>query len=222
MWIAKFPSKNDKEDIGAWEMVTYEMAINAGINMVESQARKFSSDQHTFLTKRFDRTTNGERIHFSSAMSQLGYNDGEHATEGVSYLDLVDFIGSHGARVRYDLKELWRRIVFSICVSNTDDHLRNHGFLLTTDGWILSPAYDINPVETGRGLKLNISENDNSLDLGLAMEVHEFFRLNKSEAEDIINTVKSSVKNWRELANRHGISRVQQELKAVAFSQAED
>lgn len=110
LWIAKFPSKNDNEDTGAWEMVTYEMAVNAGIDMAESQARKFSSDRHTFLTKRFDRTTSGERIHFSSAMTQLGYNDGEHAAEGVSYLDLVDFISTHGARVKDDLKELCRRI----------------------------------------------------------------------------------------------------------------
>ncbi|EOZ95344.1 HIPA PROTEIN [Indibacter alkaliphilus LW1] len=222
LWIAKFPSKNDNDDTGAWEMVTYEMAVAAGINMAESQAQKFSSDRHTFLTKRFDRTNNGERIHFSSAMTQLGYNDGQDAGEGVSYLELVEFIIRHGARVNDDLRELWRRIVFSICVSNTDDHLRNHGFLLTPEGWILSPAYDINPVETGRGLKLNISENDNSLDLGLAMEVHEFFRLNTREAEQIINTVKTSIKKWRDLANRYGISRAQQELKALAFSQSED
>lgn len=222
LWIAKFPSKNDNDDTGAWEMVTYEMAVAAGINMAESQAQKFSSDRHTFLTKRFDRTNNGERIHFSSAMTQLGYNDGQDAGEGVSYLELVEFISRHGARVNDDLRELWRRIVFSICVSNTDDHLRNHGFLLTPEGWVLSPAYDINPVETGSGLKLNISENDNSLDLGLAMEVHEFFRLNTREAEQIIHTVKTSIKKWRDLANRYGISRAQQELKALAFSQSED
>lgn len=222
LWIAKFPSKNDNEDVGAWEMVTYKMAVNAGIDMVDSQARKFSSDRHTFLTKRFDRTNTGERIHFSSAMTQLGYNDGEHAAEGVSYLDLVDFLSTHGARAKDDLKELWRRIVFSICVSNTDDHLRNHGFLLTPEGWILSPAYDINPVETGRGLKLNISENDNSLDLGLAMDVHEFFRLDKREAEEILISVKNSVKNWRTLATGFGINRAQQELKALAFSQSSE
>ena len=100
----------------------------------------------------------------------------------MSYLELVDFITSKGANVDKDLHELWRRIVFSICVSNTDDHLRNHGFLLSNDGWHLSPAYDINPIENGTGLKLNISEDDNVLDLNLAMEVHEYFRLDKAEA----------------------------------------
>ena len=220
LWIAKFPSKNDHEDTGAWEMVTYELALKAGINMAESQARKFSSNHYTFLTKRFDRTNTGERIHFSSAMTQLGYNDGQDAGDGVSYLELVEFISAHGARVNEDLKELWRRIVFNICVSNTDDHLRNHGFLLSQEGWILSPAYDINPIETGRGLKLNISENDNSLDLRLAMEVHEYFRLNKAEALKIINTVKTSVSKWSELADKYGISRSQQELKSLAFSHA--
>ncbi len=222
LWIAKFPSKNDESDIGAWEIVTYELALEAGISMAESHARKFSGNHHTYLTKRFDRTNRGERIHFTSAMTQLGYTDGQDITDGVSYLELVDFITSNGARVNQELKELWRRIVFSICVSNTDDHLRNHGFLLSNEGWLLSPAYDINPVETGTGLKLNISENDNSLDLHLAMEVHEFFRLDEKEALEIINSVKGSVRAWRKVATKYGISKANQELKALAFRNAED
>jgi len=222
LWIAKFPSKNDESDIGAWEIVTYELALEAGIRMAESQARKFSGNHHTYLTKRFDRTNRGERIHFNSAMTQLGYTDGQDTADGVSYLELVDFITSYGAHVNQELKELWRRIVFSICVSNTDDHLRNHGFLLSNEGWLLSPAYDINPVETGTGLKLNISENDNSLDLHLAMEVHEFFRLDEKEALEIINSVKGSVSAWREVATKYGISKVNQELKALAFRNVED
>jgi serine/threonine-protein kinase HipA len=111
------------------------------------------------------------------ALTFLGHVDGEDHTEGVSYLELVDFITTKGANVHEDLEQLWRRIVFNICVSNTDDHLRNHGFILTDRGWILSPAYDINPVETGTGLKFNISENDNALDLNLAIEVCPYFRL---------------------------------------------
>jgi serine/threonine-protein kinase HipA len=218
LWIAKFPSKNDNDNTGAWEMVTYELALMAGINMANSQALKFSNEHHTFLTKRFDRNDKGQRIHFSSAMTQLGHTDGQDASDGVSYLELVDFISSYGARVNEDLTELWRRIVFSICVSNTDDHLRNHGFLLTQDGWVLSPAYDINPVETGRGLKLNISENDNSLDLELAMEVHEYFRLTEATALEIIKSVKTSVSSWRKIADSYNISKTQQELKALAFS----
>ncbi len=221
LWIAKFPSKNDEGDIGAWEIVTYELAIAAGINMADCQAKKFSSNHHTFMTRRFDRTANGKRIHFTSAMTQLGYTDGADATSGVSYLELVDFLTNNGANVKNDLHELWTRIVFSICVSNTDDHLRNHGFLLSEGGWRLSPAYDINPIETGTGLKLNITENENSLDIDLALEVHEFFRLNKAEAMAIVDRVKSAVSKWRELATRYGISRTNQEIKSPAFQAIE-
>ncbi|WP_245949162.1 type II toxin-antitoxin system HipA family toxin [Lutibacter citreus] len=217
LWIAKFPSKNDGENIGAWEMVTYELALESGIEMSECRAQKFSSKYHTFLTKRFDRTQEGKRIHFASAMTLLGYTDGQDYSDGVSYLELVEFISTNGANVETDLKQLWRRIVFSICVSNTDDHLRNHGFILTNNGWILSPAYDINPVETGTGLKLNISENDNALDLDLALDVSQYFRLGNDEAISIINEVKHAVNNWRIVANNIGLSRTDQDLKARAF-----
>lgn len=217
LWIAKFPSRNDQGDIGGWEIVTYELAIAAGINMAQSKAQKFSSNNYTFLTKRFDRTTEGERIHFASAMTLLGYQDGQDHQDGASYLELVEFINNNGTKIKEDLEELWRRIVFSICVSNTDDHLRNHGFILTPKGWALSPAYDINPVETGSGLKLNISETDNSLDLDLAMEVHEYFRLEEKRALEIIQEVKEAVQQWRKIAAKYGISRTEQELMKMAF-----
>ena len=222
LWIAKFPSRSDQVDIGGWEIVTYELALTAGINMAESKAQKFSSDYNTFLTKRFDRTGSGERLHFASALTMLGYEDGQNQKDGASYLELVEFIMNHGANVDLDLEELWRRIVFSICVSNTDDHLRNHGFILSDSGWLLSPAYDINPVETGAGLKLNISDTDNSLDLDLAIEVSEFFRLGENRAREIIKEVKSSVRNWKKIATKYGISRSEQELKAMAFQRAEN
>ena len=221
LWIAKFPSKNDNSDIGAWEIVTHEMALTSGVNMAEAQAQKFYSKYHTFLTKRFDRTTTGNRIHFASAMTLLGYTDGDDYAEGVSYLDLVEFITSQGGNVNEDLEQLWRRIVFSICVSNTDDHLRNHGFILTKKGWILSPAYDINPNETGTGLKLNISESDNALEFDLAMEVCSFFRLKENKAKEIINEIKNVVCKWREVATKYGISNAEKELKSRAFQQAE-
>ena len=217
LWIAKFPSRNDQDNVGAWEMVAYELAIMAGINMSNSMVKKFSSNNHTFLTKRFDRNTKGERFHFASAMTMLGYKDGQDQAHGASYLELVEFIQNHGAKVGNDLEELWRRIVFSICISNTDDHLRNHGFILSDHGWLLSPAYDINPIETGVGLKLNISEEDNALDLNLALEVAEYFRLSKSRANQIIEEVTTSVKNWREIATKLGVSRAEQELKSNAF-----
>lgn len=217
LWIAKFPSQNDISDVGGWEIVTYELALKSGIEMSECKAQKFSSKYHTFLTKRFDRTQKGKRIHFASAMTLLGYTDGQDYSDGVSYLELVEFITTNGANVDRDLKQLWRRIVFSICVSNTDDHLRNHGFILTNKGWVLSPAYDINPIETGIGLKLNISENDNALDLDLAIEVAPYFRIEDGEAFDIIEEVTNAVGNWKVLANKLGLSRVEQELKSRAF-----
>lgn len=221
LWIAKFPSKNDANDVGAWEMITYELAVKSGINMAKAEAKKFSTQKHTFLTKRFDRTDAGERIHFASAMTMLGRTDGEDYNDGISYIDLVEFLIRHGCNVQEDLEQLWRRIVFSICVSNTDDHLRNHGFILTSKGWRLSPAYDINPVATGTGLKLNISEDDNELSLDLALSVCQYFRINKNRALEIIEEVKSAVSEWRKIAKKYKISKSKQELMSNAFSQAE-
>lgn len=221
LWIAKFPSTLDKDNTGAWEMVAYQLAKNSGISMAPSEARRFSSDHFTFLTKRFDRSSTGRRVHFASAMTCLGYVDGNDHLDGISYLDLAEFISTRGARPKEDLEELWKRIVFSICVSNTDDHLRNHGFLLTGNGWILSPAFDINPVETGNGLKLNISENDNSLDLNLAMEVCPYFRIKESQASSILNEIKLRVQDWRKVATQLGIKRDAQELKGNAFRNAD-
>ena len=222
LWIAKFPSKSDHGDTGGWEIVAYELAVQAGITMAESMAKKFSSGFYTFLTKRFDRAEEGERLHFASAMTMLGYNDGQDHSDGASYLELVDFITKNGANVAQDLEELWRRIVFSICVSNTDDHLRNHGFILSERGWLLSPAYDINPNESGTGLSLNISADDNALDLALALEVSEFFRLSDQRAVEIIDEVKLSIRNWRAVATKYGISRTEQDRKAIAFQRAAD
>lgn len=220
LWIAKFPSLNDIKDVGAWEMVTNQLAIKAGINMAHGIVRKFSSDHHTFLTKRFDRDANGNRIHFASALTMLGYKDGTDHSDGASYLELAEFLIRSGARVEEDLEELWRRIVFTICVSNTDDHLRNHGFILVDDGWILSPAYDINPNETGSGLSLNISMDDNSLELELAIEIAEYFRLSNERAKEIINQIKRSVQHWREVSNEYKIPNLEQDLMSAAFSKA--
>jgi serine/threonine-protein kinase HipA len=217
LWIAKFPSQNDGKDIGGWEMVAYELAKNAGINISVSKAQKFSSKHHTFLTKRFDRASNGERIHFASAMTMLGYSDGADFHDGVSYLEIVDFLSNKGANVEQDLEELWRRIVFNIFIANTDDHLRNHGFMLTDKGWILSPAFDINPNENGTGLSLNISLDDNSLDLELPLVLINYFRLNKEKALNIIETIRKSVSNWRIVAKKFGLSKIEQKQMAKVF-----
>ena len=217
LWIAKFPSKNDNRDIGAWEMVVHELAVQARLNVAESMIGTFYSKQHTFLTKRFDRNAKGERTHFASAMTLLGHTDGTNFQSGVSYLDLVEFISRHGANVENDLEELWRRIVFYICVSNTDDHLRNHGFLLTEGGWVLSPAYDINPVERGTGLSLNISEKENALDLDLAREVAPYFRVSDKRAGEIVDAVTKSVGGWSKAAEKIGISKADREIMSKAF-----
>jgi len=217
LWIAKFPSNNDERNMGAWEKVVQELALKSGVNMAEGKAQKFNSRHHTFLNKRFDRTAQGERLHFASAMTLLGYNDGADYKDGVSYLELAEFIERFGAQPTADLQQLWRRIVFYICVSNTDDHLRNHGFLLTPKGWVLSPAYDVNPEPHGKGLTLNISENDNSLSLDLAIEVADHFRLSKKEASSIIEEVEQAVGRWKATATSLQISREEQESMAAAF-----
>lgn len=216
LWIAKFPSKQDEKDIAAWEMVANELAIKAGIQAAEGKLQHFNNQHRTYLTKRFDRTDKGERIHFASAMTLLGHSDGENAS-GASYLELAAFIIKHGADVAKDLEELWRRIVFSICIKNTDDHLRNHGFILTDAGWSLSPAYDINPNEYGKGLSLNISDNDNSLDIDLALDVARHFRLDDTKAADIVAQVKNVVNSWRSLAIKYKIPKAEQDRMSAAF-----
>ena len=216
LWITKFPSASDTKDVGAWEIVVNILANNCGLNVAEAKVEKFANQYHTFLVKRFDRNKS-QRIHFASAMTMLGYTDNRDDHAGVSYLELVDFLSKHGARVNEDLEELWRRIVFSISVSNTDDHLRNHGFILTEKGWILSPAYDINPNEMGTGLSLNISDSDNSLEYDLALEVAEYFRVKKDKAEKEIKDIKRTVSEWRQIANNLNISKSEILIMEKAF-----
>ncbi|MEY3445017.1 MAG: hypothetical protein RLZZ519_3298 [Bacteroidota bacterium] len=217
LWIAKFPSGNDAIDIGAWEMIAHQLANRAGITTSEAKAQRFSSKHHTFLTKRFDRTANGKRIHFASAMTMLGYNDGTDHEDGVSYLELAEFLMRRGAQPDADLEQLWRRIVFNIAITNCDDHLRNHGFLLTPTGWRLSPAYDMNPVPYGSGLKLNISEFDNSLDFALAMDVAPLFRVKQPRARTILDEVEAAVKSWRVVAKDTGVGHSEIERMQTAF-----
>jgi len=222
LWIAKFSSSNDEQDVGAWEMVAYKLARRAQITMAEAKLCKFGRRHHTFLSKRFDKTASDQRIHFASAMTLLGHTDGDNAKNGASYLELVQFIQQHGATPTQDLEQLWRRIVFSICVSNVDDHLRNHGFLLTKTGWVLSPAFDINPVAHGEGLTLNISETDNSQNLELVKEVAEDFYVTSGRAIDIIAEVVTAVRHWQKEAKTIGLSMHEQNLMAKAFRVADE
>jgi len=216
-WIAKFPSRRDQINIGGWEYLVYQLAINAGVNTATSRIQRFSGEYDTFLTKRFDRAETGERIHFASAMTLLGKKDGDSGETGVSYLDIAEFLIRNGALVNKDLEQLWRRIVFNICVSNVDDHLRNHGFLLQKGGWILSPAFDMNPSATGDGLLLNISKEDNAQNLDLAMSVTPFFRVKKDRADQIISEVSSAVQEWPRLAKQIGLPNRETDLMKSAF-----
>ena len=216
-WIAKFPSKNDAIDKGAWEYLAYQLAIQAGISMAECRIEKISGSYHTFFTKRFDRVGK-ERIHFASAMTMTGNNEETIKNQPASYLDLVEFIQTQGTQIKENLAQLWRRIIFNIAISNTDDHLRNHGFLLTNEGWILSPAYDLNPSVDKDGLALNIDMDNNDLDFELAKSVGEYFRLTPKEMDEIIREVTTVVKNWKNMAKQIGISRAEQELMAGAFN----
>lgn len=215
-WIAKFPSNNDTVNKGAWEYLAYRLAIDAGIEMSESRLEHISGNYDTFFTKRFDRDKQ-ERIHFASAMTMTGSNEELNRGESPSYLDIAEFIQFSGTHVYEDLKQLWRRIVFNILISNTDDHLRNHGFILTNKGWRLSPAYDVNPSIDRNGLALNIDMDNNMLDLELAKNAGPFFRLSEKEMSTIIDEVKSSVSNWQKIANQIGIPRSEQTIMAAAF-----
>ncbi|MBF0998355.1 MAG: type II toxin-antitoxin system HipA family toxin [Lachnospiraceae bacterium] len=207
LWIAKFPSRNDENDSGAWEMVTHDLARICGLHVPEAKLEKFSKLGSTYLVKRFDRILN-KRVHFASAMTLLGKTDGASVAEGTSYLDIAAFIKSYGAQPKRDLIELWKRIVFNMAVSNTDDHLRNHAFIFTENGWRLSPLYDVNPVPYGDELSLNVDEADNSINIDLAIETAVRFGLSRTDAtndaKDILVIVRE---NWEKLATAYGLSR---------------
>ena len=216
LWIAKFPSKTDTIDKAAWEFLAYQLATKAGIEMAPCRMERILGKHHTFFTKRFDRE-NGERIHFASAMTITGNNEDTIRDNQASYLDIAEFISNNGANIEANLHQLWRRIIFNIAISNTDDHLRNHGFILTKEGWILSPAYDLNPSIDKDGLALNIDTDNNELDFDLAKSVGEYFRLNKNQMEVIIQEVLEVTTKWKTMANEIGISRSEQELMEKAF-----
>ncbi len=215
LWLAKFPGREDDHDVAAWEYLTYEMALEAGIVMAPAKLQAFASTHQTFLTRRFDRSPES-RIHFSSAMTQLGYYDGN--AEGASYLEIAEFLTRSGGNVPEDLPQLWRRILFNVLVSNTDDHLRNHGFLLTRAGWALSPAYDINPNPAGpAGLTLNINEADNSLNMDLVMSVAPYFQLKSNQAKAIRDEVLGAVTTWQDKAVLQGRPAIEIDRMALAF-----
>lgn len=220
LWIAKFPSKNDDFNVGAWEMVVHDLAVMCDLDVPEAKLESFSKLGSTFLSKRFDR--DGERrIHVASAMTLMGKVDGASAADGCSYLDIAALIRRQGANPKRDLRELWKRIVFNMAVSNTDDHLRNHGFVLSPEGWELSPMYDVNPDIYGDNLSLNVDSGDSSINFDLALSVARLFEWTSGEAAEELENIKGIVDGkWRKLAQKYGIRRAEIENMEPAFNMA--
>lgn len=212
IWIAKFPSPRDEYDVGAWEMVAHNLLLSCGIDCPEARVVKFSDRGHTFLSRRFDRSTDG-RIHYASAMTMAGKTDMEPA----GYIDIVSVIETLCSDPSGMLKELWKRMIFNICISNTDDHLRNHGFLLSDKGWNLSPCFDVNPDPDKDHMALLIG-NSTEKSLDNAMKIIDYFRFTEDEARESIKHIQNVIKDgWVTEADKLKISRRDKERMQNAF-----
>lgn len=206
LYVAKFPSRKDDYDVGVWEHFAHLLARKAGVNAAQTEMLSVGEKDHTLLSRRFDRTAEGRRIHFASVMTLLGLSDGDNAATGHGYLDIVDFIIQSCTDVEANLQELFRRVAFNICIGNSDDHFRNHGFLLTAKGWTLPPAYDMNPT-LNEYQSLLITSVSNKADLHILLDACEDYMLGRKVANNIIMEVVNAVKDWRSLAVRLGISK---------------
>ena len=204
--VAKFPSRKDDYDVELWEHLCHLLARKAGIEVADTKVLKAIGPYHTLISRRFDRTADGGRIHFASAMTLLGLQDGNNAADGHGYLDLVDFIVQHCTAVENNLRELYRRVAFYICVGNSDDHFRNHGFLLTPKGWTLSPAYDINPT-LNPAQSLLITSVSNQAAFSQLRAAAEDYLLTRETADAILDEVQAALQDWPTLAAQIGIPR---------------
>ncbi len=200
--IAKFPKETDDYSVELWETVALQLAARAGIRTPKNELIRVA-EKPVFLSRRFDRQ-GAARIPFLSALSMMGLKDGTHG----SYPELVDVLGQHGARGASDARELYRRMVFNVLISNVDDHLRNHGFLLTAGkGWTLSPVYDLNPVPADvrpRILTTSITLDEGTCDLDLVLSVADYFSLSAPAARGIAKEVATATATWREVAAKLG------------------
>ena len=210
LYIAKFPSRKDLYDVGLWEHFAHLMAKKAGIQVADTRVITAGGKYHTLLSRRFDRKA-GKRIHFASAMTMLGMTDGQNASTGNGYLDIVDFIVQGCKEVEQNLQELYRRVAFNIAIGNTDDHFRNHGFLLTSRGWTLSPAYDLNPT-LSRSQSLLINDATSESDLNVLLESCGDYMLPEKTARSIIGDVRTAMRSWEQVAARVGISPAERDL----------
>lgn len=199
LYVAKFPSKKDLENTELIEHFSHRLAATAGISVAKTRTIKISKDRDLLLSERFDRSSEGKRIHFASAMSLLGLDDGAGSSTGNGYLDIVDFILQGCVDAGKNLRELYRRVAFNVMFGNTDDHFRNHGFLLTSKGWTLSPAYDINPGEKSYQCLL-IDQYTEESDIKALLSACNNYMLEEQEASEIIEEVRTAIKDWRKTA----------------------
>lgn len=213
--VAKFPSRKDDYDVAQWEHFSHIMGRKAGLNVAETGTIT-GENYHILLSKRFDRNPSGKRIHFASALTLLGLTDGDNASTGYGYTDIVDFIIGRGSNIRQNIEELYRRVAFYIMIGNSDDHFRNHGFLLTRKGWELSPAYDINPtLSDNQSLMINRSTSES--DLNILLKSAGEYMLTAEKAEEIIGSVRSAMKSWRTEARKLGLSMRDIDMYAPRF-----
>ena len=217
--VAKFPSRNDDYDVGLWEHHSHLLAKEAGVIAAETGVVDTGGQYHTLFSKRFDRTADGRRKHFASAMTLLGLTDGCDAKTGNGYLDIVDFILQNCCDVEANLRQLYRRVAFNIAIGNSDDHFRNHGFLLTPKGWTLSPAYDMNPTLNDYQA-LMINSTTNQADLNILLDSSDEYMIGRKEAETIIEEVKSGVRQWKYIANRLGITKREMAVYEQVYQRA--
>ena len=207
LYLAKFPSINDDINVSQWEHFAHLMAKECGITVAETQVIKAGTGQDILLSKRFDRTEDNKRIHMASSLTVLGLTDGDGQRNGKGYLDIVDFIISGGGNhIEANLEELYKRVAFTISIGNTDDHFRNHAFLLGKDGWELSPAYDMNPTNS-MFQALLIDANTNESSLNHLYNAHELYMLDETTARGIIMDVTRNMKYWESMAEDIGLPR---------------
>lgn len=204
--IAKFPSLADDYDVELWEYFYHLLARTAGIKVAETEVVHTNEKFHTLLSRRFDRTPNGKRKHFASAMTLLGLTDGDNAATGYGYPDIAAFMVGECTDVEANLQELYRRVAFNICTGNSDDHFRNHGFLLTEKGWTMAPAYDMNPTLNDHQ-SLLINSKTSVSDLSVLLNSCGEYMLSYDTAKLVIAEVAQAVKGWRTMANRLGIAK---------------
>ena len=216
LYVAKFPSRKDDYDVGLWEHFSHLLAAKAGIDAAATKVIQANDKYHALLSRRFDRTDNNRRIHFASAMTLLGLTDGDNASTGHGYLDIVDFIVQGCTQVEANLQELFRRVAFNVCIGNSDDHFRNHGFLLTAKGWTLAPAYDMNPT-LNEYQSLLISSSSNKADLSVLLDACEEYMLTRATAERIVAEVTAAVSDWQKVAQRIGIVKREQDMFSARF-----